>query len=89
MRRLIKAIVARLRARKQLYAELGLDRFDREMFDACAAMCEVEDTIGELSPSPNVVAAIMLAGLSIDCSRSDFAEWPWWPCAACSQTCMA
>jgi hypothetical protein len=74
MRRSIKTIVVRLRARKQLYAELGLDYLDRAMSDACTAMCEVEDTIGELEPLPNVIAATLLAGLSNDCSRSDFAE---------------
>jgi hypothetical protein len=74
MRRSIKGIVARLRTRKQLYAELGLDRIDREMNDACTTMCEAEDAIGELTPVPNVVAAIVLAGVCDDCSRSDFAE---------------
>jgi hypothetical protein len=74
MRRSIRAIVVRLRDRKRLYAELGLDRLDREMSDACTAMCEVEDKIGELEPLPNVIAATLLAGLSNDCSRSDFAE---------------
>ena len=48
MRRSIKAIVARLRDRKHLYAELGLDRIDREMSDACIAMCEAEDAIRDI-----------------------------------------
>ena len=74
MRRNIKAIVARLRARKQLYAELGLDRLDREMSDTCIAMCKAEDAIGELTPSPNVVAATLLARVCDNCDRSDFAE---------------
>jgi hypothetical protein len=74
MRRNIKAIVARLRARHQLYVELGLDRIDGEMSDTCTAMCEVEDAIGELPPSPNVVAAGVLARVCDDCNRSDFAE---------------
>jgi hypothetical protein len=74
MRRSIKAIVARLRARRRLYEELGLVRLDREMSDACTAMCAAEDAIGELTLAPNVVAATLLAGLSNDCSRSDFAE---------------
>jgi hypothetical protein len=62
MRRSIKAITARLRARKALYAELGLDWIDSEMNAACTAMCGAEDAISELEPSPNVVAAIVLAG---------------------------
>jgi hypothetical protein len=74
MRSNIKAIVGRLRARKELYAELGLDRLDREMSDACTAMCETEDAIGELTPSPNVVAATLLASVCDNCDRSDFAE---------------
>ena len=67
-------IVARLRARKWLNAELGLDRLDLEMSDTCIAMCEAEDAIGELAPSPNVVAAMVLAGVCDGCDRSDFAE---------------
>jgi hypothetical protein len=74
MRRNIKAIVARLRTRKQLYAELGLDRIDREMNDACTAMCEAEDAIGELEQSPNVVAAQLLASLGDDCDRTSCAS---------------
>ena len=74
MRRNIKAIVARLRARHQLYVELGLDRIDREMSDACTAMCEVEDAIGELEQSPNVVAAQLLASLGDDCDRTSCAS---------------
>jgi hypothetical protein len=74
MRRNIKAIVARLKARKQLYAQLGLDRIDRELSDVCIAMCETEDAIGELPPSPNVVAATLLARVCDNCERSDFAE---------------
>ena len=66
MRRSINAIVARLRDRKRLYAELGLDRIDREMSDACTAMCEAKDAIGELEQSPNVVAAQLLASLGND-----------------------
>jgi hypothetical protein len=74
MRRSIKSIVARLRERERLYAELGLDRIDREMNDACTAMCAAEDAIGELTPTPDVVAATVLAGVYNDRSRSDFAE---------------
>jgi len=74
MRRSIKAIVARLRDRKRLYAELGLDRIDREMSDACTAMCEAEDAIGELEQSPNVVAAQLLASLGNDCDRTSCAS---------------
>jgi hypothetical protein len=74
MRRSIKAIVVRLRARKRLYAELGLDRIDIAMSNACIAMCKAEDAIRDLPASPNVVAASLLAGLSNDCNRSDFAE---------------
>jgi hypothetical protein len=74
MRRNIKAIVARLRDRKRLYAELGLDRIDREMSDACTAMCEAEDAIGELEQSPNVVAAQLLASLGNDCDRTSCAS---------------
>jgi hypothetical protein len=74
MRRNIKAIVARLRDRKRLYAELGLDRIDREMSDACTAMCETEDAIGELEQSPNVVAAQLLASLGNDCDRTSCAS---------------
>jgi hypothetical protein len=74
MQRNIKVIVARLRERKRLYAELGLDRIDREMSDACIAMCQAEDAIRDLPAAPNVVAASLLAGLSNDCDRSDFAE---------------
>jgi hypothetical protein len=74
MQRNIKAIVARLRERKRLYIELGLDRIDREMSDACITMCEAEDAIRNLPTAPNVVAAIVLAGLSNDCNRSDFAK---------------
>jgi hypothetical protein len=44
------------------------------MSDACIAMCEAEDAIRDLPATPNVVGAIVLAGLSNDCSRSDFAE---------------
>jgi hypothetical protein len=74
MRRNIKAIVARLRTRHQLYVELGLDRIDREMSDACTAMCETEDAIGELEQSPNVVAAQLLASLGNDCDRTSCAS---------------
>jgi hypothetical protein len=74
MRRNIKAIVARLRERKRLYAELGLDRIDRDQIDACTAMCEVEDAIGELEQSPNVVAAQLLASLGNDCDRTSCAS---------------
>lgn len=74
MRRSIKAIVARLRARHALYVELGLDNLDREMIAACTAISAVEDAISELEQSSNVVAANILAGLSYDCSRSDYAQ---------------
>jgi hypothetical protein len=74
MLRNIKAILVRLRERKRLYTELGLYRIDREMSDACIAMCKAEDAIRELPAAPNVVAASLLAGLSNDCDRSDFAE---------------
>jgi hypothetical protein len=74
MRRSIRAIVLRLRERKRLYEELNLNQLDRQMTAACNAMCEVEDAIGALEQSPNVVAATVLAGLSNDCCRSDFAE---------------
>jgi hypothetical protein len=74
MRRSIKATVARLRARNRLYAELGLYELDRAMCAACTAMCDVEDTIGELEQSPNVIAATVLARLGTDCSRSDIAD---------------
>jgi hypothetical protein len=37
-------------------------------------MCKAEDAIRELPAAPNVVAASLLAGLSNDCDRSDFAE---------------
>jgi hypothetical protein len=57
MRRNIKAIVARLRERKRLYTELGLFDLDRAINQTCIAMCEVEDTIDALEPSPNVIAA--------------------------------
>jgi hypothetical protein len=60
MRRDIKAIVARLRERKRLYAELGLFDLDQAISDTCTAMCETEDAIGELAPAPNVVAAMLL-----------------------------
>ena len=73
MLRNIKAIL-RLRERKRLYTELGLYRIDREMSDSCIAMCEAEDAIRDLPAAPNVVAASLLAGLSNDCNRSDFAE---------------
>jgi hypothetical protein len=74
MLRNIKAILVRLRERKRLYTELGLYRIDREMSDSCIAMCEAEDAIRDLPAAPNVVAASLLAGLSNDCNRSDFAE---------------
>jgi hypothetical protein len=74
MLRNIKTILVRLRERKRLYTELGLYRIDREMSDACIAMCKAEDAIRELPAAPNVVAASLLAGLSNDCDRSDFAE---------------
>jgi len=74
MRRSIRAIVARLRDRKRLYAELGLDRISDEMSDACTAMCEAEDAIRDLPAAPNVVAASLLAGLSNYRNRSDFGE---------------
>jgi len=74
MRRSIRAIVVRLRERNHIYAELGLDRIDREMNDACTAMCEVEDAIGELEQSPNVVAAQLLASLGDDCDRTSCAS---------------
>jgi hypothetical protein len=74
MRRNITAIVARLRERKRLYTELGLFDLDQAISDTCTAMCETEDAIGELAPAPNVVAAMLLARVCDNCSRSDFAE---------------
>ena len=74
MRRNIKAIVARLRERKRLYTELGLFDPDQAISDTCTAMCETEDAIGQLAPAPNVVAAMLLARVCDNCSRSDFAE---------------
>jgi hypothetical protein len=74
MRRNIKAIAERLRARHQLHVELGLDRIDREMSDTCIAMCEAEDAIGELASAPDVVAAMLIAQVCDNCNRSDFAE---------------
>jgi hypothetical protein len=76
MRRNIKAIVARLRERKRLYTELGLFDLDRAINQTCIAMCEVEDTIDALEPSPNVIAAGVLAAMCNNCSRSDFAQGP-------------
>jgi hypothetical protein len=74
MRRNIKAIVARLRERKRLYTELGLYDLSQAMSNACTSMSETEDAIGELTPSPNVVAAMVLAGVCDNCGHSDFAE---------------
>jgi hypothetical protein len=62
MRRNIKAIVARLRERKRLYTELGLCDLDQAISDTCIALCELEDTIDTLTPSPNVIVANVLAG---------------------------
>jgi hypothetical protein len=74
MHREIRAIVVRLREQKRLYAELGLYELDRAMSAACNTMCDVEDTIGKLEQSPNVVAATVLARLGTDCSLSDIAD---------------
>jgi hypothetical protein len=74
MRRNIKAIVARLRERKRLYTELGLCDLDQAISDTCIALCELEDTIDTLTPSPNVIVANVLAGLGTYCSRSSFAQ---------------
>jgi hypothetical protein len=74
MRRNIRAIVVRLRARKRLYAELGLDDLDLASDGACAAMWDIENKMRELELSPNVVAALLLMGLDNECSRSDSAE---------------
>lgn len=74
MRRSIKAIIVRLRARNALYAELGLDDLSREVTAACTAICAIEDAIEQLEPSPNVTAANVLAGLSNECCRDDFAK---------------
>jgi hypothetical protein len=74
MRRNIKAIVARLRERRRLYTELGLFDLDQAISDTCTAMCETEDAIDELAPAPNVVAAMLLARVCANCSRTDFAE---------------
>jgi hypothetical protein len=74
MRRNIRAIVARLRERERLYTELGLNDLSQAISDACTSMSEAEDAIGELTSSPNVVAAMVLAGVCDGCDRSDFAE---------------
>jgi hypothetical protein len=74
MRRSIKAIVVRLLERKQLYEQLGLNELDRQMTAAYDAILTAEEAIGEPEQTPNVVAANVLAGLSNDCCRSDFAE---------------
>jgi hypothetical protein len=89
MRRNIKAVVARLRARKQLYAELGLDRIDCEISDTCTAICDIEDTIAALEQSPNVIAASLLAAVCTNCSRSDFAQGPGYCEAMCCLHCLA
>ena len=74
MRRNIKAILTRLRERKRLYTELGLFDPDQAISDTCTAMCETEDAIGQLAPAPNVIAAMLLARVCDNCSRSDFAK---------------
>lgn len=73
MRRSVAAIVARLRERNRLYVALGLTDLDREMIAACDAILAAEEAISGLEQSPNVIAANVLANLSNDCSRSDFA----------------
>jgi hypothetical protein len=74
MRSNIKAIVARLRERDRLYTELGLHDLDQAISETCIALCTVEDTIAALEQSPNAVAAGVLAAISTNCSRSDFAQ---------------
>lgn len=76
MRRSIRAIVARLRKRNRLYDELGLTTLDREMSDACTAMCAAEDAIAMLEQSPNVVAAHVMASICDNCSNADVASGP-------------
>jgi hypothetical protein len=70
MRASIRKFVARLRARNQLYDELGLSIIDREMTAACNAMCAAEDEIEVLEALPSVVAARVMAGVCNDCYRS-------------------
>jgi hypothetical protein len=74
MRRNIKAIVARFRERNRLYTELGLFDLDQALSDTSIALREIEDKIGALEQSPNVIAASVLAAMCTNCSRSDFAQ---------------
>jgi hypothetical protein len=74
MRQSIAAIVARLRERDRIYSALGLIDLDHEINAACDAIRATEQAIGALDQSPSVIAANVLASLTNDCSRSDFAE---------------
>ncbi|MGY4499176.1 hypothetical protein ACVWYH_003107 [Bradyrhizobium sp. GM24.11] len=74
MRERIKLIVARLRERKRLYEELGLN----VMSDGCEAACEgirdAVEAIEDLPPSPERSAALVMEGLSNECTVDAFAS---------------
>ena len=70
MRRNIRAIIARLRERALLYNSLGLTEMDRLVAAAVSDIIEAEDFFNEVTaPTPNVIAARVLIGLTNDCEQ--------------------
>jgi hypothetical protein len=76
MRRSIRAIIVRLRERKRLCDELGLTAIDREISYSVTVICRAEDAIARQEPSPNAVAAGVMASLCADCCNTSTAAGP-------------
>jgi hypothetical protein len=74
MRNRILAMTARLKERKRLNSELGLDRLDDLMMVECDSIRVAEDAIEVLAPGPNRTAALVMARVSQDCDKDSTAS---------------
>jgi hypothetical protein len=70
MRARMRRVITLLRERNRLYVELGLIELDRQLNDICNAITSAEDSISELEPTPNAVAAQLMATLGDECDRA-------------------
>jgi hypothetical protein len=73
MRARMRRVIALWRERDRLYQDLGLIDLDRQSQAICKTIISLEDTISEQEPTPNIVAARLMATLGDECDRSSSA----------------
>lgn len=76
MRERMRPIIARLRERKRLSEELGLNRIDDELVALVDQIGEVEKQIAGLHDSADRTAALIMVQVEAECMVGDFTQGP-------------